>query len=571
MRMLSLPLLALAVLPAVAQKPCGNTPVYSPCEVVLDLPPAVAAKNPNPPATVELWAEFRSPEFKTYKFPAFWDGGSRMVFRVTPVEVGNYTYRLSGNVPEFEGKEDKFTSVANPDATAFIKRANAHHWQYTEALKPHLYFGADFTDLASVETRARQKFTHLALPVFSTKIDPAFFKQVDERVAAINGKGMVADLIVTPTPADFVKAYTTWSDRERFLRYLAARYSAFNITWQLAGEWESSPNARPILKEVGVALKGLDPYGHPRSARSAVTSAPLGPDGWMDFVINGAPDLTVPAIEHIANTVPQVVLVDAALPEEAFRKRVWNAAISGAYLSITGNLVEGSANAKTATGWFDTMSRTRFWDIEPYFDLDGGRAMANPETEYLVYIEHPQKVEMTVEKHSYDVYWVNPSTGEAVKEKKDWKGELYEGTPPDATRDWILHLSRDGRKEGMLKSYKFESWPIPVQEPERSAVKAPFELVSPASDTVLKAGEPVKFEIRLKKKTAGTRRMMFMLAGEIVPDGQGTRILATGTDGTLVVPAVMLAKSEGPMNVRLYALNAPGKLYILDYVFTVKK
>jgi hypothetical protein len=166
---------------------------------------------------------------------------------------------------------------------------------------------------------------------------------------------------------------------------------------------------------------------------------------------------------------------------------------------------------------------------------------------------------------------VNPSTGEAVKEKKDWKGELYEGTPPDATRDWILHLSRDGRKEGMLRSYKFESWPIPVQEPERSAVKAPFELVAPPSDMTLQAGQPVKFEIKLKKKTAGTRRMMYMLAGEIVPDGQGTRILATGAEGTFVVPPVMLTKSEGPMNVRLYVLNAPGKLYILDYVFTVKK
>lgn len=569
--MLWLPLLALAASTAFAQKPCGDTPVYSPCEVVLELPAAVAAKNPDPPATVELWAEFRSPEFKTFKFPAYWDGGTKMVFRIAPLEAGTYTYRISGNVPEFDGKEAKFTAVAAPDATAFIRRANAHHWQYTEGLKPHLYFGADFTDLAAVETRAKEKFTHLALPIFSPKLDPAFFQTIDQRVATINAKGMTADLILAPSPAELVKAYPNWSDRERFLRYIAARYSSFNVIWELAGTWESSPNARAILKEVGLALKGLDPYGHPRSARSAVTSAPLGPDGWMDFVINGAPDLTVPAIEHVANTVPQVVLIDAALPEEQFRKRVWNAAMSGAYLFITGNLADGSPNAKTAQAWFDTMSRTRFWDIEPYFDLDGGRALGNPETEYLVYVEDPQKVEVTVEKHGYDVYWVNPSTGEAAKEKKEWKGELYEGTPPDATRDWILHLSRDGRKEGMLRSYKFESWPIPVQEPERSAAKAPFELIAPSQNLVLKPGEPVKFEVKLKKKTAGTRRMAYMLVGEIVIDGQGARVLATGADGTLVVPPVMLARDEAPMNVRLYALNAPGKLYILDYVFTVKK
>jgi len=32
------------------------------------------------------------------------------------------------------------------------------------------------------------------------------------------------------------------------------------------------------------------------------------------------------------------------------------------------------------------------------------------------------------------------------------------------THDWVLHLSREGHKEGMLRSYKFESRRILMQD-----------------------------------------------------------------------------------------------------------
>jgi len=33
--------------------------------------------------------------------------------------------------------------------------------------------------------------------------------------------------------------------------------------------------------------------------------------------------------------------------------------------------------------------RRRYWELEPYFELDGGRAVALSGVEYLVYIEKP--------------------------------------------------------------------------------------------------------------------------------------------------------------------------------------
>ena len=35
--------------------------------------------------------------------------------------------------------------------------------------------------------------------------------------------------------------------------------------------------------------------------------------------------------------------------------------------------------------WYDILLGTRHWELEPYFDVDGGRALALEDTEYLVY------------------------------------------------------------------------------------------------------------------------------------------------------------------------------------------
>ena len=115
--------------------------------------------------------------------------------------------------------------------------------------------------------------------------------------------------------------------------------------------------------------------------------------------------------------------------------------------------------------------------------MDGGRALALEDVEYIVYVEKPSgPVEVLVEKHGYDVAWFNPITGESLKQK-DFKGEKFIGSPPDTSHDWVLHISREGRKESMLRSYKFESRPIVLQEIELNPQKVPFEIEQPAGDT----------------------------------------------------------------------------------------
>ena len=35
-----------------------------------------------------------------------------------------------------------------------------------------------------------------------------------------------------------------------------------------------------------------------------------------------------------------------------------------------------SGSGKYMTAWFEFMSGNRFWELEPYFDVNGGRALA---------------------------------------------------------------------------------------------------------------------------------------------------------------------------------------------------
>lgn len=579
----------LVCLAASAQRPCSQAAVYMPCELGFELTSEEAAAHPRPYETVLLRAEFRSPEFKTYLVHAFWRGGRRLTIRFTPTEAGQWTYRLSGNLPSLDGQQGTFRAEATPPPATFIRRANVHHWQHTEERKPHLYMGADDQPGIPASAWAARRFTHLAVRLLPAaafpepdRPDPEWFEKLDARLYEIHAGGIVADLILTRTPGELEKIAPSPAQRERLVRYLTGRYAAFNTTWQLVEEWESDRGARDLLKDFGTAIRKLDPYAHPISTRARDSSAFLGRDGWMDHVIYGPGREELIAVEHQSNTVPQVALIDASLPPDEFRKRLWNAVMSGAYPAMRGAAAPDSANARTMEAWARFMSeRVRFWDTQPYFDVEGGRAIALPglktedyelpATEYIVYIEKPGAVKVTTRKHSYEVYWVNPATGEWRKEKKSWKGELYEASPPDASQDWVLHLSRDGRKEGMLRSYKFESWPVPVQEPERSPQKAPFELSKPAPGDSLAAGVPVPFEIVLKRQTGGTRRMIYVLTGEIVQDGEGARYLASGASGAFTVDPGLMKSGSGVLALRLAALNAAGKLYLLDYVFPIKK
>jgi hypothetical protein len=565
-----------------AQTLCPTTAVYSPCDIVFELNDAEAAAHPNPYVSVDLHAEFRSPKHRTYLLPAFWDGGRRMVIRFSPTEAGDWDYRVSSNLPRFEGETGQFAASAVDNAElGFIRTANMHHFARTDDNKnvPHLWVGGTeerfvfldppvFQQMA--DERAKQKCNHIRGAVLGgpqeaekifpkpDTVDPTLLRQADERILTLNRKGIVADLILTTGPGELTKLFPTWQDRERFIRYMVGRYAGMNITWQGVDAFENYENGRELLKEIGLLIKKLDPYQHPRSTGALVTSAPLLEDGWMDYITYQTADDQVEAVEHQLYAAPAVNIgAPGQLDAETLRHRIWNAGMNGQYVSFANS-------GASMTAWSELFSDSRHWDLEPYFDVDGGRAMALEDVEYLVYVEKPGQVEVAVEKHGYDVAWFNPVNGEWVKQKKDFKGEKFLGEPPDRSHDWVLRLSREGRKESMLKSFRFEARPVVLQEVEQDSQKVPFEIAEPGDS--LTASRPASYAAKLKRETRATRAMRYLWMGEVASDGQGYRVLGTGSKGTFTVPADIVKHFPAVMQLRLAGMNANGKVYTADKI-----
>jgi len=132
-------LLSVVVFPLAlaAQTLCPPTPAYSPCELVFEMPAEDVKAHPNPYASAALEVELRSPRFRTYLLPGYWDGGNRLVVRFAPTEAGAWDFRVSSNLPGFNGKTGQVQATAS-SSPGFIRPRNVHHWGHTETDQAHL-------------------------------------------------------------------------------------------------------------------------------------------------------------------------------------------------------------------------------------------------------------------------------------------------------------------------------------------------------------------------------------------------------------------------------------------------
>jgi len=366
------------------------------------------------------------------------------------------------------------------------------------------------------------------------------------------------------------------------------------ITWQGVQEFEEYDDGRALLKEIGEYLKKYDPYSQPRTTHTTATSGSLLPDGWMNYVLYQSSSNALGAIER---QILQAPLVNAEFAYEDsgagkshphhvdsadFVRRLWNSTMNGQYPTFGNTGLYGgrkfdvdtkyldSPGAKAMTAWHDFFSDTRFWELQPYFDVDGGRALSLDGVEYIVYLEKPGPVRVVTEKKKYEVYWFRPLTGEMINEKKDYKGEVFEGSPPDDKSDWVLHLSRDGRKQGMLKSWKFASRRVFRQEVELSPEKVPFTIEAPAGETVA-VGKPVAFRAKLTRETKASKAMLYLWTVEATANGRGYRVLGDAPDGQFRIPEGVAAQYPAVLHLRLYGINGNGKVYALDRIVKGQK
>jgi hypothetical protein len=177
-----------------------------------------------------------------------------------------------------------------------------------------------------------------------------------------------------------------------------------------------------------------------------------------------------------------------------------------------------------------------------------------------------------VEKHGYDAEWIDPATGVHTKIKDPCKGETCRATPPSSAHDWLLHISREGTKAGMLKSVKFVSRDeeLKLQDIELDPEKVPFEITAPDGDT-LSLAKPAEFSVKLTRQSKALQHMSWLWIGEVITSGRGYRVIATGNTGTFQIPANLAEDYPAGFHIRLYAMNGLGKVYSLGRNYTLKK
>ena len=359
--------LLLFVTTAFAIEVCESVPVYEPCEISLTLSAAEIEAHPNPYVSVELRAEFRSPKKgTTYVMPAFWDGGGQFRLRFSPLDEGRWDFRLISNIDSLNRKMGSFNALP-PRSPGFVRIFNFRYFRYDQPETAHFWMGDTCYKFATIpwktfrrliDIRAEQKFNHLrglvlgldqsAEKVLEDLDRPStdYFREVDRRVAYMNSKGITYDLLLAGGRNQLAELLPERRQRERYVRYLVARYAAMNITWQGVQEWEEYEDGARLLREINGYITKMDPYKHPRSTHAVTTSGALFEEGWMDYVVQQSSSTDLAAVEYEMYPVPHVNAdfgyedsgagksgqndVDTA----EFRRRLWRAAMNGQYVTF---------------------------------------------------------------------------------------------------------------------------------------------------------------------------------------------------------------------------------------------
>ena len=215
-------------------------------------------------------------------------------------------------------------------------------------------------------------------------------------------------------------------------------------------------------------------------------------------------------------------------------------------------------------------AQTRYFDLLPHYRVVGGVGLAlqllpfraeDPiGVEYIVYVENPGTVELSMPKHGYQVSWYNPIDGAWLDQKKKFKGERFTTQTPDNEHDWVLYVRREGKKQNYNNSFKLESKRAKLREVATSVGDLPFEIQFPA-ESDLTAGEEHEFSATLKKSTIAAKRMLWLWTVEVAGSGRGQRILAAKQFGSFEIPADIAKSYPATLSVRLVGIDGAGRLF----------
>lgn len=263
-------------------------------ELILDGP-----SEGNPFVDVQLGATFT---YMNRAVPAegFYDGDGGYCVRFMPDEVGTWRYVTQSNVPALDGVAGEFLcEPAGPDNHGPVQVRHTYHLAYADGTT-YLPIGTtcyvwnhqgDELEEQTLRTLAEAPFNKMRMCVFPksyrfnqnepeyypfeggvgnwdfTRLNPAFFQHLEQRIEDLLELGIEADLILFHPYDRWGFAQMDPASDDRYLRYVVARLAAYrNIWWSFANEYDLMES-----KEMGdwdrffQLVQTYDPAQHLRS------------------------------------------------------------------------------------------------------------------------------------------------------------------------------------------------------------------------------------------------------------------------------------------------------------------
>jgi len=274
---------------------------------------------------------------------------------------------------------------------------------------------------------------------------------------------------------------TNHQDQQLYIRYTLARIAPYwNILFNVAGpeptikanQFQNAMTPKDINR-LGSLIHKLDPFGHPISIHNPGGDDPYINAPWQSYgTLQGWKDANLISINKglLKNHHPAKPLyaqevfwpgnmyhkikTDTEIRKKAYVMLLSAAAIN--YADMNGNSSTGFSGSmnlaekvqsrhdiiKKVWDFFETIP---FYKMTPSQELiDNGFCLAEQGRTYLIYLPDAGKVNVTIERGTYNITWINAQN---TTDRKN-AGTTTDGknlTTPAYADDWLLYLSRKDR------------------------------------------------------------------------------------------------------------------------------
>lgn len=440
----------------------------------------------------------------------FWAGGSEWRVNFAAPYTGEWRYKSASTDRKLNGKEGKFTVIpwtdaekkANPTRRGFVKVMQAgsnagHYFEYSDG-HPFLWIGDTWWNWTKmdihfdtfkklVDDRAEKGFNigQLFVPGNAWKkenslldttysvLDASHMQKVEEMIRYANSKGITMWIHGWWGRKDLDKNVGK-EKMIRWWRYLVHRFSAYNVIWVLAGEYNMynyGGLGLDFWNNLGTIVKQEDPYQRITSVHCTppfwdggkdapqwTTGSVLNNEPWLDYnqcqVGHGkfANEMIPQCVSYAYNLNPvkPIVVTEpwyefsaGAPPASDIRFGAWSAILSGAaghsygggkiWLADVPESPEKGVSEPHATGGTTLdyegaksmgylaafFKRIDWWKLAPHPELvteyPQPFCLADPGKEYVIYLRYGGVAKVQLGSNAIgkqiSYCWFDPATG----------------------------------------------------------------------------------------------------------------------------------------------------------------